>query len=229
MSFLQTISFHTDQIERFEELDRRWVEETEGRRTLVDSALYRDRTDPTHYVAVNYFSSYDEAQLNNVLPETDAFAGEAMSMSTGDVDFTDLDLVVSFDLRTRVAEGIKQLLETNEPPAGLLHDDVTTDLFVPQWHVSERGVDELVDGLRSDAPSRTIEQWDVHPIADGVIIEYTGTNHASAEQPETWSVGMVVARLRAGRVASIKVHCAGNWTAEHRQEIAESQKATVSA
>jgi quinol monooxygenase YgiN len=229
MTFLQTISFHTDQIDRFEELDRRWIEETEGRRTLVHSALYRDRTDPTHYVAVNYFASYDEAQVNSALPETDALAREAMTMSTGAVDFTDLDLVTAFDPRERVAAGIRQLLETNEPPAGLLHDDVRTDLFVPQWHVVERGVEELLAGLRADAPGRSIEQWDVHPIADGVIVEYSGTNHASAEQPETWSVGTLVARLRAGKVASIRVHCAGNWTAEQRQEIAESQGTTVSA
>lgn len=229
MSFLQIVSFHTDQIERFEELDRRWAEETEGRRTLVDSALYRDRTDPTHHVAVNFFASWEDAQVNSALPETDAFATQAMSLSTGPVEFTDLDLVTSVDVRASAADGVRTLLETNVMPAGLLADDVAVDLLVPNWHVVLRGTDELMAGLRDEAPSRTIEQWDVHPSADGVIIEYAYRNHATAQQPETLSIGTLVARLHAGRVASMRVHCAGNWTAELEQQIAESHRVGVSA
>jgi quinol monooxygenase YgiN len=229
MSFMQIVSFHTDHIERFEELDRRWTEQTEGRRTLVDSALYRDRTDPTHYVAVNTFPSWEEAQVNSALPETDAFATEAMTLTTGPAEFTDLDLVTSVDVRTAVAAGMRELLETNEVPDGLFADDVTVDLYVPNWHVVQRGTDEMRAGLRAEAESRTIEQWDVHPIADGVIVEYAYRNHATAEQPATLSVGTFVAHLRAGRIATMRVHCAGNWTAELEQQIADSQAVGASA
>ena len=225
MSFVQIISFHTDRIERFEELDRRWAEQTEGRRTLVDSALYRDRTDPTHYVSVNHFASWEDAQANSELPETDAYATEAMTLATGPVDFTDLDLVTSADVRASVAEGIRGMLEANELPEGLLHDDVVVDMYVPHWHVALRGVDQLMAGLREEAPARTIEQWDVHPSGEGVVVEFAYRCHATAEQPSTLSVGVLLATLRGGRVGSLKVHCAGNWTAELEQQIAESHAA----
>ena len=222
MSFLQIVSFHTDRIDRFAELDARWTEETEGRRTLVDSAVYRDRDDETHYVAVNHFASWEDAQVNSNLPETDAFATEAMALSTGAPVFTDLDLVRSVDVRAAVADGLRTLLETNEAPDSLLHDDVTLDVFVPNWHVVERGADRVVGSLRDEGPSRTIEQWEVHPSRDGVIVEYAYRTSATADQPETLSVGVLVAHLRAGRVESLKVHCAGNWAADLEQEIAAS-------
>ncbi len=229
MSFVQIISFHTDRIDRFAELEERWTQETEGCRTVVDGALYRDRTDPTHYVSVNHFASWEDAQANSALPETDAMAAEAMTLATGPVDFTDLDLVSTADVRAKAAEGIRSLLEANVVPDGLLLDDVAVDLFVPNWHVVLRGVDELMTGLRDEAPSRTIEQWDVHPSGDGVIVEYAYRNHATAEQPETLSIGTLVAKLQGGRIASMRVHCAGNWTAELEQQIAESHRAGVPA
>ena len=229
MSFLQIVSFHTDRIEAFEELDRRWVEETEGRRTVLDSALYRDRSDPTHYVAVNHFASWEEAQVNSHLPETDAFATRAMALADGPAEFTDLDLVRSVDVRATAADGLRRLLETNEVPEHLFADDLRVDLFVPNWHVVVRSVDEMMVGMREEASSRTLDQWDVHPVADGVIVEYAARNHATATQPETLSVGTVAARLQAGRIASLRVHCAGNWTAELQHQISESQTAGVPA
>ena len=95
-----------------------------------------------------------------------------MALSTGAPVFTDLDLVRSVDVRAAVADGLRTLLETNEPPDSLLHDDVTLDVFVPNWHVVERGADRVVGSLRDEGPSRTIEQWEVHPSRDGVIVEY---------------------------------------------------------
>jgi quinol monooxygenase YgiN len=222
MSFVQIISFHTDRIDEIEELDRRWSESTEGRRTVVDGALYRDRTAPDHYVAVNYFASWEDAQVNSALPETDAFATAATGLATGPIEFTDLDLVRSADARLSLAEGLRQMLVANEVPDGVFHDDVTVDMYVPNWHVVTRGLDQMMTGLRAEASSRTIEEWVAHPIADGVIVEYAYRNHATADQPETLSVGTLVAHLRTGRVASMRVHCAGNWTAELEQQIAES-------
>ena len=222
MSFMQIVSFHTDSLDRFEELNRRWLEQSEGRRTVVDSALYRDRTDPTHYVSVNHFASWEDAQVNSHLPETDAYATEAVGLATGPVDFTDLDLVSSADVRVSTADRLRSLLETNEAPAGLLDDEVVLDMFVPHWHVVTRGADQVVAGLREEAPGRTIEQWEVHPTGEGVIVEYAYRTHATAEQPATLSVGMIVASLHGGRVGALKVHCAGNWTAELEQQIAEA-------
>jgi quinol monooxygenase YgiN len=222
MSFMQIVSFHTDSLDRFEELNRRWLEESEGRRTVVDGALYRDRTDPTHYVSVNHFASWEDAQANSSLPETDAYATEAMSLATGPVEFTDLDLVSSADVRVTLAERLHAMLETNEVLDGLIADDVTVDMFVPQWQVVTRGVDQMMAGLREEAPGRTFEQWEAHPITDGVFVEYAYRTHPTPEQPATLSVGTLVARLRGGRVASLRVHCAGNWSAELEQQIAEA-------
>jgi quinol monooxygenase YgiN len=222
MSFVQIISFRTDRIEALEELERRWTEETEGRRTLVDGALYRDRHDPTHYVSVNHFASWEDARVNSALPETDAMAAQAMALTDGPAEFTDLDLVTSADLRQGVAHGLRHMLETNEVLDGLVADDVTVDMFVPHWQVVTRGVDQMVTGLREEAPGRTFEQWEAHPITDGVFVEYAYRTHPTPEQPATLSVGTLVARLRGGRVASLRVHCAGNWSAELEQQIAEA-------
>ena len=102
-------------------------------------------------------------------------------------------------------------------------------MYVPNWRIVLRGVDELLAGLRRETSSRTIEQWEVHPSGDGVIVEYAYRTAATAEQPETLSIGMFVAHLRGGRVESVTVHCAGNWTAELEQEIADSQLAGASS
>ena len=232
MSFAQIVSFHLDDasaLESLAALERRWVQESQGRRTVVDGALYRDRTDPTHYVAFTCFASAADAAVNSALPETDAFAAGAAELTSGPVTYTDLDLVRAVDVRTHAAAGLRSLLETNEVPPGLLAEDVVTHLFVPNWAVVVRGRDALLAGLVDEAPSRTIEQWEVHPTGEGFVVEYAYRNHARGDQPATLSIGTVVARLRAGRIADLRTHCAGNWSAELERQVADADSAAVPA
>ncbi len=75
MGFLQIITFGTD---RFDEFDRARARSgsasTAGKRTSVGAQLFADRDRPGHYVALDWFDSYESAMVNSRLPETDAFA-----------------------------------------------------------------------------------------------------------------------------------------------------------
>ncbi len=145
-----------------------------------------------------------------------------MALSTGAPVFTDLDLVRSVDVRAAVADGLRTLLETNVAPDSLLHDDVTLDVFVPNWHVVERGADRVVGSLRDEGPVAHDRAVGGAPVARRRDRRVRLPHQRDGRQPETLSVGVLVAHLRAGRVESLKVHCAGNWTADLEQEIAAS-------
>src|SRR4051812_6975604 len=88
MGFLQIIDFHTDHYDEFVRLERQWVTDTDGQRTAVGGQLYVDRDDPTHYVALDWFTDYDSAMVNSALPGTSAFAEKATALSTADVPST---------------------------------------------------------------------------------------------------------------------------------------------
>lgn len=92
MSFIQIVSFTTDDPTRITKLSQRWSEETAGRNTLLRERVYVDRDDPRRFVAVNEFASSDDARVNSELPETSALAAELAGF-VSDLTYTDLDEV----------------------------------------------------------------------------------------------------------------------------------------
>ena len=226
--FVQIVSFRTDRIEDFVALEDEWIRDTEGRRTLVDGALYRDRGDSRRYWSINYFPSYEEAMVNSALPETTAFAEQAMARCDAPAEFVDLDLVTDLDARgTRAAE-LRSLMETNTDPTGVLAEDVVLDMYVPRWRVVNRGTDDVMRTLVDEAPGRSFDRYDVQTVDDGFVAEYAYRTTPTTDQPSTLSVGVVVATLAGGRISSLRVHCAGNWDAGLEREVETSVHAEAS-
>jgi hypothetical protein len=92
MGFIQIIDFHTSDIEGLKKADEEWRAATEGKRTLRREIVTRDRNDPSHYVILAFFDSYESAMENSALPETQASAEQYAALSEG-VSFADLDII----------------------------------------------------------------------------------------------------------------------------------------
>lgn len=229
MSFVQIVSFRTDRSAELAAHEEQWLRDTEGRRTLVDGALYVDRSDPRHYYAINYFPSYEEAMVNSALPETTAFAEHAMAVSDGPGEFVDLDLVSGRDRHSDRAAELRVLLETSTDPTSLLDDDVVLDMYVPHGHVVWRGREQNLAGLVDETSARTFDQYDVRTFADGFLVEYAYRTTATADQPSLLSIGTAVCTVTGGRISHLRVHCAGAWTAEQEREIEASLHAGASS
>jgi quinol monooxygenase YgiN len=98
MEFVQVMEFQTSQLDQVKALDQRWRAETEGKRTATSMMITQDRDRPGTYVWIIGFPSYEAAQQNNDLPETQAIA-EAMAKATdGPTSFRNLDVMEKTDL-----------------------------------------------------------------------------------------------------------------------------------
>lgn len=96
MRFTQIIEFDCNRIDDIISLDERWEEETRGRRAQVSTQFCRSRDDDSHYVAIVQFESYEEAQRNNELPETTAFAEQLQKISEGPIRYVNLDVIQEY-------------------------------------------------------------------------------------------------------------------------------------
>jgi hypothetical protein len=92
MGFIQVIDFRTSDLEGIKKADEEWRAATEGKRTLRREIMTRDRNDPSHYVLITFFDSYESAMENSALPETQASAEQFAALSEG-MTFVDLDVI----------------------------------------------------------------------------------------------------------------------------------------
>ena len=194
MGFLQIITFATDRFEDFHAREQQWVRETAGKRTSVGGQLYADRDHPGHYVALDWFDSYESAMQNSRLPETDAFAREAMALSTGDVVFRNLEPVTPE--WNSCEDGLRAALETSTVDDHTFADDVDLDILVPHGRMRSSGIPALEESLRAEAPGRDIELWESHATFDGFVVEYAYRTHATP----SLAAGLMLATLRDGLV-----------------------------
>ena len=209
MGFLQIISFSTDRYEEFVELERQWVEDTAGRRTSVGGRLYADRDRPGHYVALDWFDSYESAMVNSHQPETDAFAQKAMALATGPVEFSNLE--PALPEWNSQEDTLRRTLETSSAADGTFADDVVLDVLLPHGRTRSTGIAALEESLRAEAPGRDIELWRSHATFDGFAVEYAYRTHGTTP---SLAAGVMIAALRDGLVQRLLVTCAGNWSAE---------------
>jgi hypothetical protein len=93
MGFIQIIDFRTDNVEAIKKSHQNWLAATEGKRTIRRDIVAQDRNDPSHYVVLAFFDSYESAMENSALPETQAAADEFAAVSQG-TTFIDLDIVI---------------------------------------------------------------------------------------------------------------------------------------
>lgn len=91
--FVQIIELETDKIDEVRKLDDEWEAATEGKRTATRSMLVQDRDKPGRYFVIVEFPSYEAAQENDALPETQRFAEQWAKVAKGPAKFYNLDLV----------------------------------------------------------------------------------------------------------------------------------------
>jgi hypothetical protein len=92
MAFMQIIDFRTSNIDAVKQVDDEWAAATEGKRTVRREIVARDRNDPSRYMVIVFFDSYESAMENSELPETKA-AAEKYAALTDVVGYVDLDVI----------------------------------------------------------------------------------------------------------------------------------------
>ncbi|MEW2413552.1 ester cyclase [Streptomyces sp. NPDC046866] len=103
MTFVQIVDYETSRPEAVNELLDRYLEQTNGKRTVTHSVIGKDRESDTHYVDVVEFPSYEDAMKNSHLPETDKMFQEMVALCDGMPRFTNLDVVRDEHLNTLMA------------------------------------------------------------------------------------------------------------------------------
>jgi hypothetical protein len=92
MGFVQIMDFHADDADELKKANEEWRAATEGKRTVRREVVGQDRNDPSHYVVLVFFDSYESAMENSALPETQASAERFAAMTKG-MSFGDFDII----------------------------------------------------------------------------------------------------------------------------------------
>jgi hypothetical protein len=93
MSFVQILEFDTKQAGQVDSLITEWRAETSGKNTVKHEVVARNRTRPDHYVAIVEFPSWEDAQRNSKLAETERFAEKMAKLCDGPVKYGDYDVI----------------------------------------------------------------------------------------------------------------------------------------
>ena len=93
MGFVQIIEFRTSRMDEGRKYVEDWEKATEGKRTARRGFLCQDRNDPSRYLNIVFFDSYEAAMENSNLPETQELAQKLAALTDGSPTFYDLDLV----------------------------------------------------------------------------------------------------------------------------------------
>lgn len=214
MTFIQIISFRTDSYDQFLGIEQKWLDATEGKRTLLREQRLIDRHDPRHHVHLNEFESYESAMENSNLPETDALSRELTPLTDGPV-FGDYEVVEESDVRRQLAATLHHDMASSALSAAYA-DDVT---FEGQWpHQVARGTGTayITGALQGEAPARTFDRWDVTVTESGFIAEYAYRTTGPASH---LSIGVIVATVERTRISRLVVTCGGAWDADAEAQI----------
>jgi len=98
MKFVQIVEFQTTRLDEVLALDQKWRDATMGKRTATAMTIAKDRDKPDTYLMLIEFPSYDAAQQNNELPETQSIAQEMQQLSSAPAVFRNLDVMEQRDL-----------------------------------------------------------------------------------------------------------------------------------
>jgi hypothetical protein len=93
MSFVQILEFDTKRAGEVESLMNEWRTQTKGTRYVKREVVAKHHDHPDHYVAIVEFSSYEEAQRNSKLPETDRFNAHMAKLCEGPIEFSNYDVI----------------------------------------------------------------------------------------------------------------------------------------
>ena len=226
MGFIQIISFRTDRHEEFHAIEQEWLTATEGKRTTLRELTLVDRADPRHRVQVEEFASYESAMENSNLPETQAAAERFAALTDGGVEFTDLDVESEYDVRRTLADGLREAHVTSTAPPTVFAEDATFEGQFPHQVVRVDGRPAIQALLQGDAPSRTIERWDVDTTSNGFVVEYA---YRTTGEPSYLSIGVIVGAVERGRISRLLVTCGGSWDAAAEASILGTGAGMVTA
>jgi hypothetical protein len=131
---------------------------------------------------------------------------------------TALDDGVAQELSERLADVFR-----TADVGDILSDDVFLDGHPPFWRFQLQGRDRLAIWIKSFMPDgadttvvRTI------PTATGFVTEFVGRHHHDGE--DTTDRKILLAEVRAERIAELTIYCSGDWNAELRaRHAAETQ------
>jgi hypothetical protein len=98
MEFVQIMEFQTSQLDAVKALDQQWRADTEGKRKATSMMITQDRDRPGTYLWIIGFPSYEAAQQNNDLPETQRIAADMAKATDGPASFRNLDVMEKRDL-----------------------------------------------------------------------------------------------------------------------------------
>ncbi|MFI6316335.1 hypothetical protein ACIBG8_02390 [Nonomuraea sp. NPDC050556] len=90
---MQILEFNTKRAGEVETLMNEWRTQTQSTRTVKREVMAKHLSRPDHYVAIVEFSSFQEAQKNSKLPETDRFNAQMTKLCDGPIEFSDYDVV----------------------------------------------------------------------------------------------------------------------------------------
>ena len=93
MKFVQIIEFNTKKIEEIQKLDQEYAAAVGDRATNTRALVCKDRDHDDRYFVIVEFPSWDAAQKNNDLPETQEFAEKQMKFADGPPSFYNLDVL----------------------------------------------------------------------------------------------------------------------------------------
>jgi hypothetical protein len=93
MEFVQLIEFHSNKFDEFLAMEREWETATEGKRTTRRRVVGRDRQDPSRYVMIVFFDSYESAMENSKLAATDKISSRMAALADSGTTFSNLDVV----------------------------------------------------------------------------------------------------------------------------------------
>jgi quinol monooxygenase YgiN len=93
MAFVQIIEYETRRADELAKLLDEWMRATEGKRTVTRELHTQDRDNPSRFVDIVEFPSYEQAMRNNDLPETNAIAERMRALCTREPRFLNVEVL----------------------------------------------------------------------------------------------------------------------------------------
>ena len=92
MAFIQIIEGRTSRADEIGQLAAELEERTGGRSTVRRSIRAQDRDDPSRFMVIVFFDSYEAAMENSGLPEVNEFSSRMSELLDGPPTFHNLDV-----------------------------------------------------------------------------------------------------------------------------------------
>lgn len=93
MSFVQVIEYKASDPEAVKRVIDEWESATEGKRTARRLLLGKYREQGDRFCEIVFFDSYEDAQRNSELPETQRYAERMRDVVDGDPQYWDLEIL----------------------------------------------------------------------------------------------------------------------------------------